>query len=458
VDTLKKCGAIIKRRYQIEKMLGRGGYGITYLAVDIDLPSHPKCVVKQLSLQTNNLKILSLAREMFDREAKVLERLGEKHNQIPTLLAYFEENQEFYLVQEFVDGQDLSCEITPGNHFSDNQVIDLLRDILQVLDFVHQHGVIHRDIKPSNLVWRKSDNKIVMIDFGAVKEISTIEVGLEEKSTRIGTCGYMPIEQENGHPQQSSDIYAVGIIGIQALTGLHPSGLEKDSSGDFIWRKHAPSVSNGLAYILDTMVRQNCELRYQSAKEALIALSVANETILPIENKSTEHSILSNAISPASSPTFSQNPAFNSLKNSPRKYFIIVSLILCIPFIFSIFKFIKKTNLEAAQQSNQAKIDLKDVCKQDFIYKDTDEVKNKIPIRKIGLKYRDDYDGWPVFRWVCVYRSQKVQGSRFIPNELKPVGMDLDEYCAKKYPNDKIKASHHDYQDPESLYCTNPHP
>ncbi len=169
---MHQSGTIIRGRYRIEKRLRQGGYGMTYLAVDMDLPSFPQCVVKQLSLQSNNHNILLKVRKMFANEAKVLEKLGEKHDKIPKLLGYFEEeNEEFYLVQEFIDGHDLSHEITSGNHLSENQVIAMLQDILTTLEFVHQQNVIHRDIKPSNLIRRKSDGKIVMIDFGAVKEI-----------------------------------------------------------------------------------------------------------------------------------------------------------------------------------------------------------------------------------------------------------------------------------------------
>ncbi|OUL29602.1 hypothetical protein BV372_22950 [Nostoc sp. T09] len=464
-------GTIIRGRYQIERMLGSGGYGITYLALDKDLPSHPKCVVKQLNIQSKNPNVLSLAREMFEREAKVLERLGEKHDQIPKLLAQFEEKGEFYLVQEFIDGHDLSHEITSGNCLSQNKVIALLQDILQVLDFVHRHNVIHRDIKPSNLIRRSFDDKIIMIDFGVVKEISTL-VGLKGEVSitgKVGTSGYMPTEQENGNPRQSSDIYAVGIVAIQALTGLHPCSLEKDTSGNLMWRKHALRVNNTLALVLDEMVHQNFELRYKSAMETLIALNEAIKSISTIPLKSTQHT---GEHELPSTPSSHKSLVPNLIKNQASFSLIIFSFLLSLISVFYSFSSPRKPQVETTPtpkaiplpmdepkqpyENNEVKINLNDVCQEDFIYKDTEEMKNKIPIHKIGLQYRNDLNNvWPIFRWACLYERRKKN-----PWEITqriPWGLDLDEYCRRFYP-DKPKASHHDYKDRNSLYCTRPHP
>lgn len=455
---------IIRGHYRIEKILGRGGFGITYLAVDIHLPSHPKFVVKQLSPQKDDPDTLLFARERFKKEAKVLERLGEQHDQIPKLLAYFEEKKEFYLIQEFVDGHDLRHEISSGKHLSENEVISLLQDILKVLEFVHQQKVIHRDIKPSNLIRRYSDNKIVLIDFGAIKEISTSEVSAEKElciTCNIGTPGYKPTEQEQGYPKLCSDIYAVGMLGIQALTGLHPCSLEKDYSGDFIWRKHAPQVSNAFAYVLDRMVRQDFQFRYKSATEALIALNVANKTTLaePIQLKSTQNTTHDEPL-PAPLKGFRKNRVSNLSINLAGYPFIIVLLLLLTIPSFYIFQIIQRKDLEEKYQSYETKIDMNDVCQQKFIYEETDELKNKVPIEIRGAKYDEELKGvWPVFRWVCLYQPIKRENKKsFQIREDKRIGMDLDKYCEKKYPDDKTKASHHDYNDPNSLYCTRPKP
>lgn len=140
---------------------------------------------------------LNAGKILFDREAEALEKLGH-HDQIPRLLAHFEDNQKFYLVQEFIEGHDFTQELRPNKQLSEAFVIQFLSDILEVLAFVHQQQVIHRDIKPSNIRRRESDGKLVLIDFGAVKQVSTQVVnsqGQTKVTIAIGSPGYMPSEQ-----------------------------------------------------------------------------------------------------------------------------------------------------------------------------------------------------------------------------------------------------------------------
>ena len=260
-------GTVLAGRYQIDRYLGGGAFGETYLAKDMLLPKNPPCAVKRLKPQTLNPDILRL----FNQEAEVLNELGNNHDQIPRLFAHFQENQDFYLVEEFIDGHDLSEELTPGKCLSEAEVTGLLREILEVLSVVHQRGVIHRDIKPQNLMRRKKDGKIVLIDFGAVKDIGTSAVnylGQVTSTVVIGTPGYMPTEQGNSNPKFSSDIYAVGMLGIQALTGIMPHELRKDARDEIIWRNQA-QVSPKLAAVLDRMVRYDFRQRYNSATQAL---------------------------------------------------------------------------------------------------------------------------------------------------------------------------------------------
>ncbi|MDB9303856.1 bifunctional serine/threonine-protein kinase/formylglycine-generating enzyme family protein [Nodularia spumigena CS-591/12] len=267
-------GTILRQRYKIIYILGSGGFGDTYLAEDIDLPNHPKCVVKHLK-PNSDPAVLEIVRRLFDSEAKVLYRLGNDSDQIPRLFAHFEEQGEFYLVQEFVDGEDLSKEISPGKRLSEKEVTKLLQEILEVLAVVHKKNIIHRDIKPANLMRRRQDRKIVLIDFGAVKEINTIMVntqGQTSVSVIVGTNGYMPSEQAAGQPKLCSDVYAVGMLGISALTGREPHELPKDpTDGEVIWRNLA-NVSDKLALVLDKMVIYHFRDRYFSALEALQAL------------------------------------------------------------------------------------------------------------------------------------------------------------------------------------------
>lgn len=266
-------GTTLGGRYKIISHLGGGGYGQTYLAEDIHLPNSPRCVVKQLKPQATDQWNLQIANRLFNTEAEVLYKLG-NHNQIPRLFAHFEDKQEFYLVQEFIEGVDLSQELADGQQMRESQIIVLLKEILEVLDFVHQQRVIHRDINPRNLIRRQKDGKLVLIDFGAVKQISTRVFnpeGEESKTVAIGTVGYMPQEQATGNPRYCSDIYAVGMIAIQALTGLDPSRhqLPRDlQTGEIYWRNRAV-VSPGLAKIIDRAIASHFAERYQTASEVL---------------------------------------------------------------------------------------------------------------------------------------------------------------------------------------------
>lgn len=280
-------GKTLSDRYKIVKHLGEGGFGQTYLAEDLQLPGNPLCVVKQLKPKSTDALTLQVAKRLFDREAQVLYELG-NHEQIPRLLAHFEQEQEFYLVQEFIEGHDLKQELPLGKPFSEIQVIALCQEILKILEFVHQQGVIHRDIKPSNLIRRKRDGKIVLIDFGAVKQVTTQRVNRDGETTltvAIGSPGYMPNEQLSGRPQFCSDIYAVGMLGIQALTGLPPNQLPEDSkTSEILWRDRlldntlhqSIQVNSELADVLDKMVRYDYRQRYQTAIEAWQALQCIN--------------------------------------------------------------------------------------------------------------------------------------------------------------------------------------
>lgn len=271
IDIPKKTSdSILNGRYKITKVLGHGGFGCTYLAEDIQRPGNPICVVKQLMPARRDTNFLQVARRLFDAEAEILEVLG-KHHQIPQLLAYFEENHEFYLVQEYIQGHSLSEELPPGRGVqSEPFVIDMLRGILKVLAFVHEHRVIHRDIKPSNIIRRAHDNQLVLIDFGAVKMMQPPSDEQTELATvAIGTRGYAPPEQFAGHPRLCSDIYALGMIGIQAVTGLSPQELQPNpETGTVMWRQRT-QVSEKLAQILNKMVCYHFSDRYQSASAVL---------------------------------------------------------------------------------------------------------------------------------------------------------------------------------------------
>lgn len=281
-------GQLLDGRYQIIKALAAGGFGQTYIAQDTKLPGNPQCVVKQLQPTANDPTTLKVAWRLFQSEAQVLQQLG-SHPQIPQLLAFFEEKNEFFLVQEFIAGQPLSKEIVPRQQWQEAAVIKLLEEILEPLVFVHQDQVIHRDIKPDNLIRRAIDNRVVLIDFGAVKEIAATQVntqGLTQLTVTIGTSGYMPSEQAQGKPRFSSDVYAVGMMGIQALTGLLPHELQEEPvTAEILWRDMV-QVNAELGEVLEKMVRYDFRQRYPSAEAALQAIQELRQqpqapTIIP---------------------------------------------------------------------------------------------------------------------------------------------------------------------------------
>ncbi|MDE5089157.1 MAG: protein kinase, partial [Trichodesmium sp. St16_bin2-tuft] len=211
-----------------------------------------------------------------EREAETLYKLGKDSNQIPKLFAHFREGREFYLVQEYIEGEEISRELATGKKLSEFETIGLLKGILEALTVAHKKNIIHRDITPRNLMRRRSDRKIIFIDFGAVKEIGVLTInkkGLTSLTKAVGTPGYMPSEQSNGKPKLSSDIYAVGMVGIKALTGKDPDNLPvNQDTGNIIWQNEA-QVSNRLANILDRMVHEYFPQRYQNAMEVLKELS-----------------------------------------------------------------------------------------------------------------------------------------------------------------------------------------
>lgn len=266
-------GQTLDGRYQIIRSLGAGGFGQTYIAEDTRRPGHPTCVVKILQPASSDPEFLAVARRLFRSEAETLEKLG-VHDQIPRLLAFFEQDQDFFLVQEFIDGTSLSDELVPGQQWPEAKVRSLLAEILDILVFIHDQGVIHRDIKPENIIRRHADQKLVLVDFGSVKQVRN-QALITNPQTNItvvvGTPGYMASEQSQGKPRPNSDLYSLGIIGIQALTGRVPAQFQEDVDGELIWR-HQAAVSDSLAQVLTQLVRPYFKLRYQTAADAVQAL------------------------------------------------------------------------------------------------------------------------------------------------------------------------------------------
>ncbi|MEC4985673.1 MAG: serine/threonine-protein kinase, partial [Oscillatoria sp. PMC 1076.18] len=226
-------GKLLDGRYQIVQRLSSGGFGDTYIAEDTRRPGNPQCVVKHLLPTNSDPNYLAIVRRLFNNEAEILEKLGE-HPQIPQLLAYFEAEEEFYLVQQLIIGHTLTRELIPNQPWTESAVIELLKDVLTIFQFVHSYNVIHRDLKPDNFLRRKQDGKLFLIDFGSVKQIreplNTTQANLNPNTVVVGTLDYMAAEQKQGNPQLNSDIYSLGLIAIQALTGIYPKQLKQDSA------------------------------------------------------------------------------------------------------------------------------------------------------------------------------------------------------------------------------------
>ncbi len=276
---------LLNNRYQVIRTLGSGGFGETFLAEDTQMPSSRRCVIKQLRPIQNNPQIYQLVQERFQREAAILEDLGGYTDQIPTLYAYFQSEGQFYLVQEWIEGDTLTAKLQKQGLFSESAVREILLDLLPVLEYVHSKRIIHRDIKPDNIMLRHRDGKSVLIDFGAVREsMGTVmnSQGNPTSSIVIGTPGYMPSEQAAGRPVYSSDLYSLGLTAIYLLTGKQPQQLESDSqTGEIVWRQYAIQVSPTLAEVLDRAIAYHPRERFSTAREMLSALQLGSASFPP---------------------------------------------------------------------------------------------------------------------------------------------------------------------------------
>ncbi|MEH1790573.1 MAG: serine/threonine-protein kinase [Nostoc sp.] len=263
------CGSklLLKERYRAIKPIGQGGFGKTFLAVDEDKPSKPRCVIKQFYPQSQGTNTLAKAVELFNQEAVQLDELG-KHPQIPELLAYFTQEARQYLVQEFIDGQNLAQELAHKGAFSETQIWQLLNDLLSVLQFCHTRHVIHRDIKPENIILRSSDSKLVLVDFGAAK--SATGTALNRTGTSIGSPEYVAPEQMRGRAVFASDIYSLGSTCVNLLTQRSPFDSYDTQNDTWVWQQYLQTpISNPLSRILNKMLESIPIRRYQTVDEVL---------------------------------------------------------------------------------------------------------------------------------------------------------------------------------------------
>jgi serine/threonine protein kinase len=286
----KDSNLLFNNRYLTLKQLGHGGFGCTYLAVDTHMPSKPKCVVKQLTFDTDDPDLYELVQTRFQREAAILEMLGKLSSQIPNLYACSQEGNKLYLVQDWIDGDSLQDKLDNTGALDENEVTDILAQLLPVLNMVHTKNVIHRDIKPANIMLNR-DGKPFLIDFGAVKEVIPVPADLSADSLRsifIGTPLFAPLEQRQGKPVFASDLYSLGLTAICLLTGKQPAWKETNlETGEPVvhrfrpgtWHSYAPKVSNQLKAALDKAIQPSVADRYQTARQMKIALRLRRSAV-----------------------------------------------------------------------------------------------------------------------------------------------------------------------------------
>ena len=281
------CGMplILGGRYLPERLLGQGGFGAAFLAVDRYSPKKAKCVIKQFQPSGNlSPQALEKAKNLFFQEAHVLEDLGREHPQIPDLYAFFpltvknqltgEEEQFFYLAQEYIDGKNLE-EILQQQQkpFQESEVKNILKELLLILKFIHENGSIHRDIKPSNIM-RSQNGRLYLLDFGAVKQATNNPSNTQEKSTTIYSAGFAPPEQQLGNQvSASTDLYALAATCVILLTNRDPDELYDPQKQIWNWQNYAPNISADLARVFNKMLLANPRDRFQSCEEVLTALN-----------------------------------------------------------------------------------------------------------------------------------------------------------------------------------------
>ena len=338
------CGMplILKGRghYQTIKPLGKGGFGATFQAIDLKSVNQRQCVIKRLNIKIDEIqsahdkpeevdRIVKSIEAAFYREAQALEFLGDNNGNIPTLYDYFsftapafgqQEKPEFkYLVQQYIEGEDLSKELGKKVRFSETETLDFLKQILPVLQFIHDQNSIHRDIKPSNIVRETATQRLFLIDFGAVKQVVSGETNIK-KSLPIFTKVYAsPEQREEGRIAEvypSSDLYSLAVTCLELLTGTPPVDYLDNNYRN--WRQQASRIiSPPLANILDKMLKVNSRHRFQSAAEVRTVVNESQTTTQP------DHSVNNN----------SNNNTKPSTKPSQNLKFLLIKSAFLIPLI-----------------------------------------------------------------------------------------------------------------------------
>lgn len=276
---MPEVSVLINQKYKIIRQIGQGGFGKTYLSENIIEPNSPRCVVKEFTHQgkNNSEEVLKLSLLESDRLKEVSE-----HPKIPSFLDFFEHNGKFFLVQEYIEGQNLEEELRQEGAFSPEAIQQLLSELLPILTYIHKRQLIHRDIKPENIVRRRVDGQLFLVDFGAAKAVS--ETILAKTGTMIGSAGYVSPEQAYGKTVYASDVYSLGVTCIHLLTNLSPFELIDYGDWGWHWQDRLPettNVSEEFALMLGQMIERGLTKRFKTANEVESQMSKLTQYISP---------------------------------------------------------------------------------------------------------------------------------------------------------------------------------
>ncbi|MBD2343310.1 serine/threonine-protein kinase [Anabaena subtropica] len=316
------CGTtlvtLLRNRFRVIRVLSdEGGFGRTYLSEDKDKLNEP-CVVKQLAPKFQGTWSQKKAVELFAEEAKRLQELGE-HPQIPTLIAYFEQDNCLYLVQQFINGQNLLKELQQRKNYRPGEIQAILLDLLPVLKFIHDRGVIHRDIKPENIIRCRTDGRLNLIDFGSSKQLTA---KVQNFGTSIGSHGYSPLEQiRDGKAYAASDLFALGATCFHLVTSVSPFQLWMEHGYSWVsnWRQYLRSpLTPELDFVLDKLLQKDLKHRYTSADEVIKDITPKQQLALPAAGQTS------------GKIPVTQTPYLSKL---PRKYSLLKSIVLVSAFI-----------------------------------------------------------------------------------------------------------------------------
>ncbi|WP_019507415.1 tetratricopeptide repeat protein [Pleurocapsa sp. PCC 7319] len=325
-DQIKTIGG----RYKLIQELNKGRWSKTYLAEDLGMPQRLKCIVKQLQLRLDDPVNLAQIKALWVQQATVWQ-MRVINNQITQLLACFEENNRFYLIQKYIEGETLATRLQKTPQISETQTISWLKEILSILVSIHQQGIVHGNLKPSNFAISLPDHRIVLIDFGLIHNLVERLI-IQKKTTKLITeeNSYYPQNLVNGRQQQAyqADFYAVGIMAIQMLAGIDPAKLMSPPVVKAIFKQENCKLSRKLVNIIERMITLDAPNCYTSAEEIITDLNQINSPTKNIESKNSKLIATTSIIS--SELQSKIKTAFNRIYQQPKYFVAVVIAILAL--------------------------------------------------------------------------------------------------------------------------------